>query len=119
MHVRRTKRAIVALTVLLFACSGGATNYGRDTQGAFMETCVQKERQPEAICRCVYDEIRQQIPFERYVEIDKELQKDSKAVPDEVLSIVSDCASRLSSSSSTSSDRSSESSREGESDASS
>ena len=93
---------MIALAVLT-ACSGGASGYGRDTQGAFMETCVNKEQQPEQICRCTYDEITQRIPFDRYVEIDKELQKDPKAVPDEILSIVSDCGSRLSGSSSSSS----------------
>ena len=88
---------------MLTACSGGAGGYGRDTQGAFMETCVHKEQQPEQICRCTYDAIRQRIPFERYVEIDKELQKDPNAVPDEILSIVNDCCLRLSGSSSSSS----------------
>ena len=67
-----------------------------------METCVNKEQQPEAICRCTYDEITQSIPFESYA-IDKELQKDPNAVPDDILSIVSDCGSRLSESSSSNS----------------
>ena len=98
----RIRHCVIALAVLT-ACSGGASGYGRDTQGAFMETCVNKEQQPEEICRCTYDEIRQRIPFESYVEIDKELQKDPNAVPDDILSIVSDCARRGSSSSSSSS----------------
>jgi hypothetical protein len=89
----RIRYCVVAFAVLA-ACSSGASGYGRDTQGAFMETCVNKERQPEQVCRCTYDEIRQRIPFESYVEIDKNLQKDPKAVPDEILSIVADCASR-------------------------
>ena len=55
---------------------------------------------------------RSGFPFDRYVAIDKELQKDPNAVPDEILSIVSDCGSRLSgSSSSTSSSSSNNSSR--------
>ena len=98
----RIRHCVIALAVLT-ACSGGAGGYGHDTQGAFMETCVNKEQQPEQICRCTYDEITQRIPFDRYVEIDKELQKDPKAVPDEILSIVSDCASRVSGSNSSSS----------------
>ena len=79
----------VAVVLDQHACSGGASGYGRDTQGAFIETCVHKEQQPEQFCRCTYDEITQRIPFDRYVEIDKELQKDPNAVPDEILSIVS------------------------------
>jgi hypothetical protein len=90
----RLRHFVIALAVLT-ACSGGASGYGRDTQGAFMETCVNKERQPQQICQCTYDEITQRIPFDRYVDIDKQLQKDPKSVPDEILSIVTDCASRV------------------------
>jgi len=73
-----------------------------------METCVNKEQQPEQICRCTYDEITRRIPFDRYVEIDKDLQKDPKAVPDDILSIVTDCGSRSSGSNSTDSSPSSD-----------
>jgi len=103
----RIRHCVIALAVLT-ACSGGASGYGRDTQGAFMETCVNKEQQPEEICRCTYDEITQRIPFESYVAIDKDLQKDPTAVPDDILSIVSDCGSRLSESSSSNSSSSSD-----------
>jgi hypothetical protein len=105
MRIRQC--VIVIVLAVLTACSGGASGYGRDTQGAFMETCVHKEQQPEQICRCTYDEITRRIPFDRYVEIDKELQKDPDAVPDEILSIVSDCGSRLSESGSSTSSSSS------------
>ena len=103
----RIRHCVIALAVLT-ACSGGASGYGHDTQGTFMETCVNKERQPEQICRCTYDEITQRIPFESYVAIDKDLQKDPNAVPDEILSIVSDCGSRLSELSSSNSTSSSD-----------
>jgi hypothetical protein len=102
----RLRHCVIALAVLT-ACSGGASGYGRDTQGAFMETCVNKEQQPREICQCTYDEITQRIPFDRYVDIDKQLQKDPNAVPDEILSIVTDCASRVSGSSSSTSSSSS------------
>ncbi len=90
----------LAGTTSLAACSGGASGYGRDTQGAFLETCVNKEQQPDSICRCTYQAITQQIPFDRYVEIDKQLQKDPTSVPDELLKIVADCATQVSNSSS-------------------
>ena len=90
-------RVLLAGCVLaaVAACSSGASGYGNDTRGAFMESCAVKQQQPEAICRCTYDEITQQIPFDRYVELDQQLQKDPKAVPDELLRIVADCASRV------------------------
>ncbi|HEY2814928.1 MAG TPA: hypothetical protein VGJ03_15785 [Acidimicrobiales bacterium] len=99
------RRVAAAITVglgftLVAACSGGVHGYGNDTEGAFMESCAVKQQQPEAVCRCTYQEITQRIPFDSYVELDKELQKDPKAVPDELMQIVSDCASRSSDSSS-------------------
>ena len=87
--------AAIAIVVLA-ACSGGATGYGADTQGAFMESCAVKQQQPESVCRCTYQQITQRIPFDHYVELDKELQKDPKTVPDELLRIVSDCGSQSS-----------------------
>src|ERR1700704_3265222 len=84
MIVRSSLVAIVL--VLLAACSGGANRYGADTEGAFMESCAVKQQQPESVCRCTYQQIEKRIPFDRYVELDKELQKDPKAVPPELLS---------------------------------
>jgi hypothetical protein len=55
------------------------------------------------VCKCTYDEITRQVSFDRYVELDKELQADPNKVPDELVRIVSDCASRVSSSTSSSS----------------
>jgi len=108
------RSALVAIVfVLLAACSGGANGYGADTEGAFMESCAVKQQQPESVCRCTYQQIAQRIPFDRYVELDKELQKDPKAVPPELLSIVADCASRSSSSSSSSSGSTSNSNSSG------
>ena len=94
MRLRLAVIALVGLAVVLAACSGGASHYGNDTEGAFMESCTVKQQQPQSICRCTYDEITQRIPFDSYVELDKQLQKDPKTVPDELLQIVADCGSR-------------------------
>jgi hypothetical protein len=122
MRIRRTMLAFACAafvaTTGFVACSGGASGYGSDTQGAFLETCVNKEQQPEAICRCTYEKITQQIPFDRYVEIDKQLQKDPTAVPDELLRIVADCGSQVNNSGApnSSSDSNSSDSNSGRSD---
>src|SRR5579885_847245 len=82
--------------VIVAACSGGAPGYGKDAEGAFMIECTQREQQPAPLCGCVYTEISQQLPFDRYVEIDKELQKDEKAkLPDDLLRIIADCGTKL------------------------
>jgi hypothetical protein len=101
--VLRRMIIVLAVCVLLLACSKPSKGYSGDTEGAFMESCTVKQGQPQAICKCTYDEITRQIPFDRYVEIDKQLQKDQNAVPDELIHIVSDCSSRTNSSSSSSS----------------
>ena len=84
------------------ACSGSSRGYSADTEGAFMESCTVNQGQPVPVCKCTYDEITRQISFDRYVEIDKELQADPDKVPDDVLRIVADCGSRVNSSSSNS-----------------
>ncbi len=87
---------VASALVVVAACSGGASGYGKDAEGAFMIECTQRQQQPEALCGCVYTEISQQLPFDRYVEIDKELQKDEKAkLPDDLLRIIADCGSKL------------------------
>jgi hypothetical protein len=109
--VRRRFIVVLAACVLLgVGCSKTSHSYSRDTEGAFMESCTVKQGQPERVCKCTYDEITRQLPFDRYVELDKQLQKEPEAVPDDLIRIVSDCASRTDSSSSSSSGSSSSSS---------
>ena len=86
---------VLALCALLgVACSKSSRGYSGDTEGAFMESCTVRQGQPEPVCKCTYDEITRQIPFDRYVELDKQLQADPNKVPDELVRIVADCASR-------------------------
>ena len=68
-----------------------------------METCAVKQSQPQQICACIYDEIVHRISFDRYVELDKQMQKDPGFVPDELIPIGADCASRPTNSNSPSS----------------
>src|SRR4051812_17930604 len=86
----------------LAACSKSSNSYGRGTEAAFMETCTVHEQQPQAICACIYEEITQQVPYDRYVELDKQMQTDDKFVPDELVRIASDCATRLTTTTTTS-----------------
>ena len=87
--------AFALLAVVGGACSETSNNYGRGTEAAFLETCTVHQQQPGPICSCMYTEITQQIPFDRYVELDKQMQADEKFVPDELIGIAADCASQL------------------------
>jgi hypothetical protein len=94
--VLRRVLILLALCALLgVACSSSSRGYSGDTEGAFMESCTVRQGQPAPVCKCTYDEISRQIPFDRYVELDKELQADPNKVPDELIRIVADCGSRV------------------------
>lgn len=102
---------LLALCALLGgACSSSSRGYSGDTEGAFLESCTVRQGQPVPVCKCTYDEITRQIPFDRYVELDKELQADPNKVPDELVRIVADCGSRVNTTITTSSSSSSSSS---------
>ena len=83
--------AIVLVAGVLCACSRGSDGYGKGTEAAFMETCAVHEQQPRDICACIYQKITEQIPYDRYVELDKQMQTDDKFVPDELVSIAAVC----------------------------
>src|SRR5258705_5238681 len=99
----RRAAAVILIVLLGAACSKANNGYTEDVTNPFLVSCTQREAQADQLCRCIYDEITRQIPFDRYVELDKEMQKDDKFVPDELTRIASDCGSRASSSSSSSS----------------
>jgi hypothetical protein len=88
------RRFVLVLLVIgvLCACSKSSNGYGDGTEAAFMETCTVHEQQPQAMCSCIYEKITQQIPYDRYVELDKQMQTDDKFVPDELVRIAADCA---------------------------
>jgi hypothetical protein len=94
-QVLRRVVIVLALCALLgVACSKSSRGYSGDTEGAFMESCTVNQGQPAPVCKCTYDEITRQIPFDRYVELDKQLQADPNKVPEDLIRIVSDCGSR-------------------------
>ena len=99
----RRLAAIVLLVVLGAACSKANNGYTEDVRQAFLVSCTHREGQSENFCVCFFDEVKQRIPFDRYVELDKQMQKDDRFIPDEYVPIAADCATRSSSSASSSS----------------
>ncbi|MGQ0615388.1 MAG: hypothetical protein ACT4PW_00085 [Acidimicrobiia bacterium] len=87
--------AAAALLVGAGCRSGSASGYGEGTEAIYLRACnPSDDANQQRTCRCAYDEIRRTIPFERYREMDEKLVADRNAIPDEVLRIVADCASR-------------------------
>lgn len=101
--MRRPFVAVVAAALILCACSSPSEGYSQDTKETFLISCTHNEDEPKDLCVCIYDEITRQIPFDRYVELDKQMQQDDQFVPDELERIAADCATRDSNSSSSSS----------------
>lgn len=117
---RRAVAALaVAAVALLGACTHQRTTpdkYGDTTRENFTEGCVEALTQrgadsdgvPEsdlggsepfsaerarAVCGCSYEDISGQggIPFERFKQINEELEEEPGPLPDEILTIVSTC----------------------------
>jgi hypothetical protein len=91
----RLLAAIVAAVVLAVGVVGGIlfvreedppTDYDAGIEDDFMATCTEDAdaagfAQPTDYCRCTYDRVREQIAFDRFLEIDADLAVDPDAVP--------------------------------------
>lgn len=87
--------ALAAVVVLAGAVVGGilylrdedpATDYAAAIEDDFMTTCTadaeaQSFTRAGDFCRCAYDAISTEIPYERFLEIDAALAADPSAVP--------------------------------------
>ena len=91
---RLATAAVVMALIVVGACSSKSEGYSEDTKQTFLVSCTHNQVEPLDLCSCIYDEIAQQIPFDRYVELDKQMQNDDKFVPDELQHIAADCATR-------------------------
>ena len=100
MHRRFvTWSAVIVLAVLLGlgGCGrgdGDDQTYSSDTRASFLEPCIAGLGEDgREICECSYDLIVDEIPFEDFQELDRELQGDPDAeLPDAIADIVAACA---------------------------
>ena len=96
---------LVAVVGLAAAVVGGIlflrdedppTDYDARTEDDFMATCTADAEElgftrAADFCRCTYDDIRADIPYDRFVAIDEALQADPAAVPEEIDRIRTAC----------------------------
>lgn len=96
---------VAAAVVLAAAVVGGIlflrdedppSDYDERIEDDFMATCTADAEalgftRSADFCRCAYDDLRAEIPFTRFVEIDAALQVDPTAVPGEVDRIRTAC----------------------------
>jgi hypothetical protein len=91
------KASLGVLAVMFLAGCGGdgdGDDYSDDIRAAFLEPCIAGLGEGEAaVCECAYDRIADEIPFDRFEEVDRALQDDPDAeLPDEMADIVAACA---------------------------
>jgi hypothetical protein len=91
----RFAAAVVAFAGLAVACSGGTQEYGRSTEVPFIAACAAGDADAGAVCRCTYEQIVKTIPFDRYVELDHQMQDNPKLVPDEIRTLAVGCSIKL------------------------
>jgi hypothetical protein len=91
MPIARRLAAAALAAALASACSNGTDGYGRSTEVPFIAACAAGQPDAGDVCRCTYDEIVKTIPFDRYLELDREMQQNPKLVPDEIRALVVQC----------------------------
>jgi len=88
--------AVVVGGILFLRDEDPPTDYDARTEDDFMATCTADAEdlgftRADDFCRCAYDDIRAEVPYDRFVAIDRALQDDPAAVPEEIDRIRTAC----------------------------
>lgn len=89
---------MVPIAVLAAGCSDDVEgSYDDATRASFLEACTEDDADPalRGVCECTYDAMVDEVPFERFVEIESELEADGTLAP-EVVAILDDCIDEVS-----------------------
>ncbi len=87
----------IAVALLLAGCGrgdGDDPTYSSDTRASFLEPCIAGlGEEGRDVCECSYALIVDDIPFEDFQRLDRDLQGDPDAeLPDAIADIVAACA---------------------------
>jgi hypothetical protein len=94
-------RAAVVLLVAAAAVSGcgddPAGDYGADTRESFLTACVEDDADAAlaGVCECTYERLVDDVPYERFVEIEQAVEEGGE-LPPEVVAIIDDCIDEVS-----------------------
>lgn len=85
------------LLVVLSSCGTEApTEYSVENQEAFMAACADAEVDgifQQRVCLCVYEEAESTVAFERFLEINEQLEDvEDTSLPEDLLDLVAQCA---------------------------
>jgi hypothetical protein len=95
MRLRPLCVVTISLGLVATGCGDRSpSEYSDETEEQFMASCVPSLGESERdVCRCAYDEIRGQLSFEEFQELDEQLRDDPDAeLPDDVVDLVAACA---------------------------
>lgn len=85
--------AALAVVALLAGCSdddGDDEGYGPDLRRDFVEDCIATGT-AEDVCRCFYNSLEAEVPFERYQRLELEI-RDGGEIPSDVADLAAACA---------------------------
>ncbi len=86
---------VVASLVVSGCGTDEATEYNSDNREAFLAACIDADVDglyQQRLCLCAYEEAEASIPFERFREINEQLEDaDTPALPEELLDVLASC----------------------------
>jgi hypothetical protein len=97
--------AVAIVLAAIIATSGGdggggdggeAEGYTPEVEEEFVSSCQEAAGDTglsESQCQCAFDEIKANVPFERFVEIDEQLREGSTDIPEELTDVMGTCLS--------------------------
>ncbi|HET6949845.1 MAG TPA: hypothetical protein VFI47_05705 [Acidimicrobiales bacterium] len=96
VRARAVPVAVVAavLAAAPAACGGGQASrgYADDLRDDFVAACAAGASTD--VCRCLYDALEENVPFERFEEIDRQIREDPTAIPPDVVELAAGCGAR-------------------------
>jgi len=75
--------AVIAVAVIATYVGRRSSSYAADDKQSFMAACTAGGGDAvKDVCGCIYDQLSQKVPYERYVAIDAELKTQRSSTPD-------------------------------------
>ncbi len=68
--------------------------YTAEMETQFIEACVKNPQNTRLFCRCVFKGIKEKIPFDRFLQIESDVDNGGKLSDTEVQPIIVDCSNR-------------------------
>jgi hypothetical protein len=86
---------LAGVALALVACGGGDDGgdddgYGPGERADFVEAC--SAGASEDACGCYYDRLADEVPRERFEQLDEQIRDDPTAIPDDIADMAADCS---------------------------